>query len=94
MITQTAVGSLYVEGIGAPPDATVELFSSPNSDGEGKTYLGSTTADISGEWSLTVACSADPFLTATVTDLAGNTSEFSLPFISTVSCVFLPLIMR
>ena len=93
-ITLTAVGSLYVEGVGAPPDATIELFSSPNSDGEGKTYLGSTTADISGVWSQTVACSADPFLTATVTDLVGNTSEFSLPFISTVSCVFLPLIMR
>lgn len=93
-ITQTAVGSLYVEGIGAPPNATVELFSSPNSDGEGKTYLGSTTADISGVWSLIVACSADPFLTATVTDLPGNTSEFSLPFSSTVHCRFLPLIAR
>ncbi|MDF1512603.1 MAG: CSLREA domain-containing protein [Anaerolineae bacterium] len=93
-ITQTSVGSLYVEGVGAPQDGKIELFSSPNSDGEGKTYLGSTTADVAGVWSLTVACSVDPFLTATVTDLAGNTSEFSSVITSSVRCLFMPLIVR
>jgi len=93
-ITQASPGSLFVEGIGAPPDATIELFSSPNSDGEGKKYLGSTTADVSGAWSLTVGCSSEPFLTTTATNLAGSTSEFSLPFTSTVSCLYLPLMMR
>jgi hypothetical protein len=93
-ITQASPGSFFVEGSGATPDATVELFSSPSSDNQGKTYLGSTSADGSGLWSLTVGCTGDPYLTATATNLAGSTSEFSIPFASTVSCLYLPLIMK
>jgi CSLREA domain-containing protein len=90
----TSPGSILVQGSGAPPDGTVEVFANPDMDGEGKTYLGSTTAGGSGAWSITVPCVSDRYLTATATDLAGNTSEFSPTFISTVTCVYLPLIMR
>jgi titin len=92
-ITQTFVGSIVIEGTIAQPDAIVELFSNPDNPGEGKTYLGSVPA-IGGVFSLTVPCISDPYLTATATDPGGNTSEFSATFTSTVSCVFLPLIMR
>ena len=66
---------------------TVEFFSNPSCDtsgnGEGQTFLGSTsvTTDGSGNASINVTLStATPFghsLTATATDPAGNTSEFS-----------------
>ena len=92
-ITQTYVGSLVIEGLSGQPDATVEVFSNPDNPGEGKTYLGSAPT-IGGVFSLTVPCVTDRYLTATVTDPGGNTSEFSATFTSTVSCVFLPLIMR
>ncbi|HKB93849.1 MAG TPA: fibronectin type III domain-containing protein, partial [Gaiellaceae bacterium] len=46
--------------------------------GEGKTYLGSTTADSSGHFSLPISgVSSGQWLTTTATDGAGNTSEFS-----------------
>ncbi len=92
-ITQTSVGSIIIEGLSGHPDATVEVFSNPDNPGEGKTYLGSAPT-IAGGFSLTVPCVSDRYLTATATDPTGNTSEFSATFTSTVSCVFLPLIMR
>jgi len=93
-IAGTSPGSILIEGSAAPPDGLIEVFSNPDADGEGKTYLGSTTADVSGIWFITVPCFSDPYLTATVTDFEGNTSAFSLPFASTVHCLFLPLITR
>jgi CSLREA domain-containing protein len=46
--------------------------------GEGKTYLGSATADSSGNFSLAVTgVSAGQWVTTTATDSGGNTSEFS-----------------
>jgi titin len=93
-ITQVTLGSVTIEGSGAPSNGIVEVFGNPDADGEGKTFLGSTTADGSGAWSLTLACVGDPYLTATATDLTGNTSEFSVPFGSSNRCAFLPLIMR
>jgi hypothetical protein len=92
-ITQTSVGSIIIEGLSGHPDAIVEVFSNPDNPGEGKTYLGSAPT-IGGVFSLTIPCISDPYLTATATDPGGNTSEFSVTFTSTVSCVFLPLIMR
>jgi titin len=92
-ITQTSVGSIIIEGLSGHPDATVEVFSNPDNPGEGKTYLGSAPT-IAGGFSLTVPRFSDSYLTATATDPSGNTSEFSATFISSVTCVFLPLIMR
>ena len=58
-------------------DCVVEIFS--DSLGEGAIFEGYTTADASGNfaWSGTVT---GPFVTATATDTAGNTSEFSEAF--------------
>ncbi len=82
-------GTTEVEGVlGNVPNTQyrVELFSSPACDptgfGEGKTYLGSTqvTTDDSGDGNLSLSLGvavADPFVSATVTDGLGNTSELS-----------------
>jgi hypothetical protein len=59
----------------APISAAVELFTGP--DDEGKTYLTSVSADGSGNWSASGFWADDMFLTATATDIDGNTSEFS-----------------
>jgi hypothetical protein len=65
---------------------TIEFFASPVCDGsgngEGQTLLGATavTTDGSGNAVIDVTLSAPSFgqvLTATATDAAGNTSEFS-----------------
>jgi len=60
----------------APPGSIVEIFSDNND--EGKIYEGMTMADGSGnfQWNGTPT---GPFVTATATDTAGNTSEFSQP---------------
>ena len=47
---------------------------------EGRVYLGNTTADGSGAFSLSGAAHALPNITATSTNLSGFTSEFSSPF--------------
>ena len=66
----------------ACPNCTVEIFSDP--EDEGKIYEGTTTADGNGNfiWSGSVA---GPYVTATETDGAGNTSEFSLPILPAVT---------
>lgn len=65
---------------------SIQFFSSPSCDpsgyGEGQTFLGEAfvTTDSSGKASLQVSVpsgSANHVVTATATDLAGNTSEFS-----------------
>ncbi len=56
------------------PYARVELFS--DATGQGRRYLGSVLADALGEFSLTIGVQ-DTQLTATATDVLGNTSEFS-----------------
>jgi len=57
---------------------TVEIFS--DSDGQGRTYHGSTSTndDSAGTWTHMGAANG-PNVTATVTDADGNTSEFSVP---------------
>ena len=62
----------------------VEVFADEND--EGFIYLGSTTADASGNFILTLSNPLPPlpYVTATATDAAGNTSEFSSAFITAV----------
>jgi hypothetical protein len=87
----TRAGGTSAEGTlhSAPStDYILELFSSPQCDpsghGEGRTFFGATflTTDASGNGSFSVGSSGPAplghFVTATVTDPAGNTSEFSL----------------
>jgi hypothetical protein len=92
LISTTYMSSVTIEG-SACADCTVEVFSNPDTEGQGKTYLGSTVAT-GGAWSLTVPCISGEYLTATATDASDGTSEFSSVFTSTVKCLFLPLIMR
>jgi hypothetical protein len=63
---------------------TIEFFLSPTSTpGQGKIYLGSVpVSDASGDNVFTFPFTpsvANPYLTATATDINGNTSEFSVP---------------
>ncbi len=68
-----------------PTLATIEVFKSrpdPTGYGEGEVYLGSANpVDASGNWSLTVTgLAVGDSVTATSSDLYGNTSEFSQNF--------------
>ncbi|MGB2895618.1 MAG: right-handed parallel beta-helix repeat-containing protein [Anaerolineales bacterium] len=94
VITGTSMGPVTITGtVPSCSGCTIEVFSNPDTDGEGKTYLGSTT--VAGtSWSLVVPGIGDPYLTATVTHATNGTSEFSGVFVSTVRSIFLPLIMR
>lgn len=69
----------------APPNATVEIFGSTNDVsgfGEGKFYAGTTTADGSGNFGVTLNIPWEYYsVTATATDAIGNTSEFSPNFL-------------
>jgi hypothetical protein len=70
-----------ISGI-ACPNCTVEIFSDP--EDEGKIYEGTTTADGDGNFTWTGSVSG-PYVTATETDGAGNTSEFSPPILPAVT---------
>jgi hypothetical protein len=86
----SANGNLTIDGtLNSSPDTTylLEFFANdacdPSGNGEGQTFLGS--ADVTTDGSGSAAIQADlpapaaagPVLTATATDPAGNTSEFS-----------------
>jgi titin len=95
-ITSTSVSSITIQGTATDcAGCTIEVFSNPVplAYSQGKNYVGST-AVVGTSWSLTVPCISDGYLTATATHATKGTSEFSNEFTSTVSCVFLPLIMR
>jgi parallel beta-helix repeat protein len=75
----------------ACPGCTVELFS--DEEDEGRIYEGTVIADDSGNWTWT-GSPTGPYVTATATDAAGNTSPFSDPQGLWKYWVFLPLVMR
>ncbi|MDD2387243.1 MAG: hypothetical protein PHP52_10730 [Bacteroidales bacterium] len=78
-------GNTFITGIldtQNPQNSTVEIFKAePDlffNHGEGKIYLGSTTPDASGNWSIMVTGLVDgDEITTTATDQNDNTSEFS-----------------
>jgi hypothetical protein len=87
-LTSALRGSTTIEGTfnsAANTDFRLEFFSNracdPSDHGEGETFLGtaSVTTDANGDASFTVsiASTVDPFITATATDPDNNTSEFS-----------------
>ena len=65
----------YVNGTGAA-SRTIEIFRSEGA-GEGRTYLGNTVSNTSGEWAAYVSGLVTDEITATSTDSNGNTSEFA-----------------
>src|ERR687891_1335665 len=65
-----------------PQSVTIELFANeapdPSGFGEGETFVGTATPDAKGRFTATLPAGlAGQWLTATSTDAAGNTSEFS-----------------
>lgn len=65
-----------------PQSLTIELFANdapdPSGHGEGETFVGTATPDARGRFTATFPAGlAGQWLTATATDSAGNTSEFS-----------------
>ena len=94
-IVATTLGSVCITGT-ACAGCTIEVFQSHLDSGEGLTFVGETVANSSGAFTVTVDSLSPgaPYLTATATDGAHNTSGFSDVFESTISSVFLPLVLR
>jgi hypothetical protein len=93
-ISATTSGSVDITG-NACANCTVEIFTNGDMDGEGETYIGSTTATLGGDFTLTVSYLRQPYLTATATDAVDGTSEFSEVFTATVPILYeviLPLL--
>jgi len=84
-VTETSVSGT------ACPGCTVEIFS--DAEDEGRVYEESAIADGNGNWTWTGSLSG-PYVTATATDEAGNTSAFSAPQIAWRHGVYLPLVLR
>jgi hypothetical protein len=99
VIMTTTAGSVNIVGT-ACAGCTVEVFENSDTDGEGETYVGNTTATASGAFTVTVSYLTKPYLTATATDETDGTSEFSDVFEATVELapptgsVYLPIVMR
>ncbi len=77
LIHTVVTGTARITATGqATPTAVVEVFADPG--GEGLTFLGQTTADATGAFTLSVtgAVPGNDNVTATATDADGNTSEF------------------
>lgn len=69
------------------PNGIIEIYYSLSSDlsPQGKDYIGTDTADASGNWNFIGAISDPANVTATVTDSSGNTSEFSQSFTTNIN---------
>ena len=91
--TALGAGTVIVSGA-ACPNCRVELYTSPNTDGEGQVFLGLAMAGPAGDFDIEVSALPYPYLTATATGTGNGTSEFSAVFTSTVYFIFLPLVMR
>lgn len=82
-ISTTTLGPVEITGT-ACPGCSVEVFINGDSDGEGETYIGGTTATAGGDFTLTVDKLSQPYLTATATDATDGTSEFSEVFTANI----------
>ena len=86
----TAIFSTSVSGT-ACPGCIVEVFS--DEEDEGRVYEGYAVADGNGNWTWTGSANG-PYVTATATDEAGNTSPFSAPLMVWRKWIYLPVILR
>jgi hypothetical protein len=85
-------GSVNIVGT-ACANCIVEVFENSDTDGEGETYIGSNTADASGNFTVTVSALNQPYLTATATDAISGTSEFSAVAAGS-GLVYLPIVVK
>ena len=89
-------GALDVLG-NTDPNCVVEVFANPVNAQEGRTFIGTSVSDGSGNFTVTVpltAVLAGPYLTATATDASMGTSWFSGVYDFPVERVHLPLAIR
>jgi hypothetical protein len=93
IIYAATLGSTNIVG-NACSDCTVEVFENSDTDGEGETYIGSTTASVGGFFTLFVSSLSNPYLTATATDVISGTSEFSEMINWTERYIHLPLVLK
>jgi len=99
VISATIAGSVNIVGT-ACAGCTVEVFANDDTDGEGETYIGSSTAAAGDVFTVTVSSLSKPYLTATSTVDGKGTSEFSAVFTATVplapgsGAVYLPIILK
>lgn len=70
----------------AQPNATLELYF--DLSGEGQTFLGTTTADAAGAWTILLPGQDQKRLTALALDASGNTSAFSGSSGSTAGAIY------
>jgi uncharacterized repeat protein (TIGR01451 family) len=77
------LGTMTVSGK-APPESTVQIFASPDGDGEGERFLWMGTAGPAGDFDIALDALPYPYLTATATDTEDGTSEFSDVFTVTM----------
>jgi hypothetical protein len=89
----TSATTRLVKGTGGCPGCKIAVYS--DTEDEGQLHAGSAVSDSSGRWTYQGPV-LGPNVTATVVDVLGNTSEFSLPY--DVSAwhhwAFLPAIVR
>jgi hypothetical protein len=89
-VTADLISDSIVTGT-ACASCTVEVFS--DDADEGRTFWGSTTSDVLGDFTFTGDLRG-PYVTATATDAAGNTSEFSSPAAYRPQLVHLPVVLK
>ncbi len=92
-----AIEGRFVMGNANTPNATVEIFTDDSA--QGRYFLGSTTADAEGNFTLMISGSfVAPNAVAVATDTQGNSSEFSdtflVPDINPDYLLFLPTVTR
>ncbi len=93
VIYAATLGSTNIVG-NACSGCTVEVFENSDTDGEGETYIASTTASVGGLFTLFVNSLSNPYLTATATDVISGTSEFSEIINWTERYIHLPLVLK
>jgi hypothetical protein len=80
-IQAPAIGTVTgsgVSGTGARAGAKIRVYTAPDSLPKDITgFLGQTTADGSGNWTVTVTVPNVPYIAVNQTDTSGNTSEFA-----------------
>ena len=94
--TGPSSGAVGIAGT-ACPGCVVEIFCNPTNKRWATEYVGTTTADGSGNFSLTVYNFLYPYLTATATDATDGTSRVSETYQATyqgIFPIFLPQLTR